>query len=157
MGFYWISGCCAVGSAPALGAGASNRFDFPKCCTHPCFSPISPNRRSWKFPENVVEFPWPHIWPQRAFSLNLISGCGPVGRALDLGSRRREFESPHSDQESADLEKNQPIFIYFESLVEEIFSRSIHNSYFQGQREKHSRCPFLYLLHTNIWSYVFCN
>ena len=27
-----------------------------------------------------------------------ISGCGPVGRALDLGSRCREFESPHSDQ-----------------------------------------------------------
>ena len=29
---------------------------------------------------------------------NSISGCGPVGRALDLGSRCREFESPHSDQ-----------------------------------------------------------
>ena len=29
-----------------------------------------------------------------------ISGCGPVGRALDLGSRCREFESPHSDQRS---------------------------------------------------------
>ena len=27
-----------------------------------------------------------------------VSGCGPVGRALDLGSRCREFESPHSDQ-----------------------------------------------------------
>ena len=27
-----------------------------------------------------------------------LSGCGPVGRALDLGSRCREFESPHSDQ-----------------------------------------------------------
>ena len=33
----------------------------------------------------------------RAISNNQISGCGPVGRALDLGSRRREFESPHSD------------------------------------------------------------
>ena len=31
------------------------------------------------------------------FYKSLISGCGPVGRALDLGSRRREFESPHSD------------------------------------------------------------
>ena len=29
---------------------------------------------------------------------SLLSGCGPVGRALDLGSRCREFESPHSDQ-----------------------------------------------------------
>ena len=30
----------------------------------------------------------------------IVSGCGPVGRALDLGSRCREFESPHSDQKS---------------------------------------------------------
>ena len=56
----------------------------------------------------------------RVISNNQISGCGPVGRALDLGSRRREFESPHSDQKSADLEKNQPIFICFKSMVEEI-------------------------------------
>ena len=27
-----------------------------------------------------------------------MSGCGPVGRAPDLGSGCREFESPHSDQ-----------------------------------------------------------
>ena len=33
-----------------------------------------------------------------------VSGCGPVGRALDLGSRCREFESPHSDH------KNQKSF-----------------------------------------------
>ena len=34
---------------------------------------------------------------------NSISGCGPVGRALDLGSRCREFESPHSDQKTVDF------------------------------------------------------
>ena len=83
----------------------------------------------------------------RVISNNQISGCGPVGRALDLGSRRREFESPHSDQKSADLEQNQPIFICFESLVEEITFRSIPTSYFHGQREDHSRCPYLCLLH----------
>ena len=63
-----------------------------------------------------------------------------------LGSRRREFESPHSDQKSADLEQNQPIFIYFEGMVEELVLGSVHNSYFQGQRVDHSRCPFLCLL-----------
>ena len=35
---------------------------------------------------------------KRSLFHKLITGCGPVGRALDLGSRRREFESPHSDQ-----------------------------------------------------------
>ena len=29
-----------------------------------------------------------------------ISGCSEVGIALDLGSRDRAFESPHSDQKS---------------------------------------------------------
>ena len=56
----------------------------------------------------------------RAISNNQISGCGPVGRALDLGSRCREFESPHSDQKSADLEQNQPVFYLLFPLVEEI-------------------------------------
>ena len=32
------------------------------------------------------------------YNIFSVSGCGPVGRALDLGSRCREFESPHSDQ-----------------------------------------------------------
>lgn len=37
--------------------------------------------------------------PERAGGVkNEITGCGPVGRALDLGSRSRAFESPHSDQ-----------------------------------------------------------
>ena len=66
-----------------------------------------------------------------------------------LGSRRREFESPHSDQKLADLEQNQPIFICFESMVEELGSGSVPNSYSQGQREDHSRCPFLCLLRIN--------
>ena len=59
--------------------------------------------RIWEFAK-LTKSVWPHIWPElrnllfRALSTkNLISGCGPVGRALDLGSRRREFESPHSD------------------------------------------------------------
>ena len=88
------------------------------------------------------------IFP-RVISYNQISGCGPVGRALDLGSRRREFESPHSDQKSADLEQNQPILIYQKPLVEEIVFWSVPDSYFQGQREVHSRRPFLCLLRIN--------
>ena len=31
---------------------------------------------------------------------NKISGCSAVGSALALGARCREFESPHSDQNS---------------------------------------------------------
>ena len=37
---------------------------------------------------------------KRSLFHKLITGCGPVGRALDLGSRRREFESPHSDHKN---------------------------------------------------------
>lgn len=43
----------------------------------------------------------------------LISGCGPVGRALDLGSRRREFESPHSDQKSGCFHTKTATFLAF--------------------------------------------
>ena len=32
-----------------------------------------------------------------------ISGCSAVGSVLDLGSRGREFESPHSDQRACSL------------------------------------------------------
>ena len=40
-----------------------------------------------------------HMFDHFAKKISIfISGCGPVGRALDLGSRCREFESPHSDQ-----------------------------------------------------------
>ena len=49
-------------------------------------------------------------------------------------------------QKSAELEQNQPIFIYFEGMVEELVLGSVHNSNFQGQRVDHSRCPFLCLL-----------
>ena len=63
-----------------------------------------------------------------------------------LGPGCREFESRHSDQKPADLEQNQPVFIYFESLVEELTFRSVPNSIFQGQREVNSRCPYLCLL-----------
>ena len=37
-----------------------------------------------------------------------------------LGPGCREFESRHSDQKSADLDQNQPIFYYHKPLVEEI-------------------------------------
>ena len=50
----------------------------------------------------------------------LISGCGPVGRALDLGSRCREFESPHSDQKRLILEQNQSFLLYFGGQVKGI-------------------------------------
>ena len=32
---FHLSGCSAVGSAPALGAGTPKRFDFLKCCILP--------------------------------------------------------------------------------------------------------------------------
>ena len=49
-------GLAKFGIAPGLGAGAPNRFDCLRCCTLPCFYANSPNHRSRKFPENVVEF-----------------------------------------------------------------------------------------------------
>ena len=48
-----------------------------------------------------------------SFSLNSISGCGPVGRAPGLGPGCREFESRHSDQKRLILEQNQPFFTSF--------------------------------------------
>jgi len=47
------------------------------------------------------------------------------------------------------LEQNQPILIYQKPLVEEIVFWSVPDSYFQGQREVHSRRPFLCLLRIN--------
>ena len=100
----------------------------------------------WKYPKNVVEFPWSQIWPQRAFSFNLISGCGPVGRALDLGSRCWEFESPHSDQKRLISEQNQPFLLYFDGRLEGMLF-SAHRSYIctailKGLRGSKSSQPF---------------
>ena len=49
------------------------------------------------------------------------SGCGPVGRALDLGSRCREFESPHSDQRVSEINDFRDPF---SSFTVQIFSLS---------------------------------
>ena len=57
-----------------------------------------------------------------SFYKNLISGCGPVGRALDLGSRRREFESPHSDQQKRLFSQEISRFSNF------LYNFSVHRS-----------------------------
>ena len=46
---------------------------------------------------NLLPFFW-LLFHKSSCIMTCVSGCGPVGRALDLGSRCREFESPHSDQ-----------------------------------------------------------
>lgn len=43
---------------------------------------------------------------------NQISGCSEGGIALDLGSRDRAFESPHSDQLPLEHELQGEFFIY---------------------------------------------
>ena len=58
-----------------------------------------------------------------SFYKNLISGCGPVGRALDLGSRRREFESPHSDQQKRLFSQEISRFSNF------LYNFSVHRSW----------------------------
>ena len=56
---------------------------------------------------------------------NSISGCGPVGRALDLGSRCREFESPHSDQNRQNLFLVLAVFfVYCMQIIRFYFSPS---------------------------------
>ena len=42
---------------------------------------------------------------------NWISGCSEVGIALDLGSRDRAFESPHSDQNPSEINDFRGIFL----------------------------------------------
>ena len=93
-----ISGYSPVGRAPHLGAGALNRFDHSKCCMLPFIFANTPDYFRRKLGKNVLEFLWPHIWPQRAFFLNSISGYSPVGRAPHLGCGSRAFESRYSDQ-----------------------------------------------------------
>ena len=50
---------------------------------------------------------------KRSLFHKLITGCGPVGRALDLGSRRREFESPHSDHKNRCFQTKTAVFNTF--------------------------------------------
>ena len=63
---------------------------------------------------------WPLVLPQLEKSLtfililkNLISGCSEGGIALDLGSRDRAFESPHSDQKTVIFYRKWLFFITF--------------------------------------------
>ena len=44
---------------------------------------------------------------------NQISGCSEGGIALDLGSRDRAFESPHSDQEKRLFSNENAVFLCF--------------------------------------------
>ena len=53
---------------------------------------------------------------KRSLFYKLITGCGPVGRALDLGSRRREFESPHSDHKNRCFQTKTAVFNTFRHI-----------------------------------------
>ena len=96
-----VSGCGPVGRAPGLGDlihlfGGSLSIPNIRCDTSTfpfnVFLEIGQNCGLTTVLTTTVRI---------SFSAsNSISGCGPVGRALDLGSRCREFESPHSDQSS---------------------------------------------------------
>ena len=88
------------------------------------------------------------IFP-RVISYNQISGCGPVGRALDLGSRRREFESPHSDQKRLILEQNQSLLNLFDASVEEIENMVSCRDLLKALRSIKAHCLILCLLHIN--------
>ena len=69
--------------------------------------------------------PWYH-------GRNWISGCSEVGIALDLGSRDRAFESPHSDQNPSEIVDFRGIFLilcllrrkYWDCHSRHIFSTS---------------------------------
>ena len=57
---------------------------------------------------------------KRSLFHKLITGCGPVGRALDLGSRRREFESPHSDHKNRCFRLKTAVFLTFLVISHEL-------------------------------------
>ena len=64
---------------------------------------------------------------KRSLFHKLITGCGPVGRALDLGSRRREFESPHSDHKNRCFQTKTAVFNTFRHIsFEPSASRASH-------------------------------
>ena len=95
MGFYWISGCCAVGSAPALGAGRSP-FNPESTVTaipwYACDTGTSPASRGGQ--KNRLTT---CLTTSGTKLNNQKSGISAVGSALALGARCREFESPISD------------------------------------------------------------
>ena len=71
------------------------------------YSPVTPKNTTITTVESSPKM-WynflDHIFDHNEhFSLNLISGCGPVGRALDLGSRDRGFKSRSPDQKASEI------------------------------------------------------
>ena len=71
---------------------------------------------------------------KRSLFHKLITGCGPVGRALDLGSRRREFESPHSDHKNRCFQTKTAVFNTFRNILFEPSASSAqhHESNFKS-------------------------
>ena len=93
---------CPVGSAPALGQNIERRQRQSQARCFACSGRqmTMPLRRQGRCQAPQTGRPkQPFLLPPFIFIFHL-SGCGPVGRALDLGSRCREFESPHSDHKS---------------------------------------------------------
>ena len=79
---------------------------------------------------------------KRSLFYKLITGCGPVGRALDLGSRRREFESPHSDHKNRCFRLKTAVFnTFMHILFEPLASGALHQKCIM-------KISFLCLLHT---------
>ena len=113
-----ISGCSAVGSAPALGACPAVTAEIlqksRKAFTYADF-------RGFKKTQKCVDFEFDHSlshFHARRPKFNIISGCGAVDSAGDLGSSGRGFESRHSDQKRGCLAfVRQSRFYHFKSAI----------------------------------------
>lgn len=107
----FITGCCAVGSAPALGAGRSPFKPENTVTAIPWYAYVtgtSPASRGGQ--KNCLTT----CLTTSGAKLNYQkSGISAVGSALALGARCREFESPISDQQKQVVSSKTACFCNF--------------------------------------------